>query len=181
MSNKITTRDLISDIIDLETQIEYCKNTEEREGLQNELVTVRQAIEKKMKNLDIFDFELTRKRNLLQSEIDTHLAEAKRLKEKQVKIDKIKKFFDHILIPMVVKEVGKDNKYETDSKRYTLYKTYGALEITDQDKLDNKYKKMKMEQYIDKKEARKDAIEADKKGEEIPGLTVRKVERVRKS
>ena len=50
MSNKITTRDLISDIIDLETQIEYCKNTEEREGLQNELVTVRQAIEKKMKN-----------------------------------------------------------------------------------------------------------------------------------
>ena len=82
---------------------------------------------------------------------------------------------------MVVKEVGKDNKYETDSKRYTLYETYGALEITDQDKLDNKYKKMKMEQYIDKKEARKDAIEADKKGEEIPGLTVRKVERVRKS
>ena len=80
MSNKITTRDLISDIIDLETQIEYCKNTEEREGLQNELVTVRQAIEKKMKNLDIFDFELTRKRNLLQSEIDTHLAEAKMLK-----------------------------------------------------------------------------------------------------
>ena len=59
MSNKITTRDLISDIIDLETQIEYCKNTEEREGLQNELVTVRLAIEKKMKNLDIFDFELT--------------------------------------------------------------------------------------------------------------------------
>tara|TARA_R100000655_G_scaffold100503_1_gene144959 strand:- start:194 stop:739 length:546 start_codon:yes stop_codon:yes gene_type:complete len=181
MSNKVTTRDLISDIIDLETQIEYCKDAKEREGLQGELVTVKQAIEKKMKNLDIFDFELTRKKNLLQTEIDTYLAEAKRLKEKQIKIDKIKKFFDHVLIPMVVKEVGKDGKYETDKKRYTLYKTYGALEITDQEIIDSKYKKMKMEQFIDKKEARKDAIEADKKGEQLPGLTVNKIERVRKS
>ena len=179
--NKLTTRDLISDIIELESQIEVCADIAEREELQGQLVKVKKDIERKMKNLDVFDFELTRKNNLLQSEIDTLLDEAKRLKQKQHKISEIKRFFDTVLIPMIVKEVGKDGKYETDTKRYTLYKTYGPLEIGSLEDIDGKYKKMKMEQYIDKKEARKDAIEADKKGEELPGLKVKKIERVRKS
>ena len=83
--NKLTTRDLISDIIELESQIEVCADIAEREELQGQLVKVKKDIERKMKNLDVFDFELTRKNNLLQSEIDTLLDEAKRLKQKQHK------------------------------------------------------------------------------------------------
>ena len=175
-----TTRELISDLIEIESQIEYADDDDKQE-LGEGLVLVKKSIERKMENLDIFDFELNRKEAILDAEIQSYIKEIERLKAKKLKIGKIKLFFDSVLIPMVIKEVGKDNKYETTKKRYTLYKTYGKLEIDPNALLPNKYKKMKMEQYIDKKEARKDAIEADKKGKTIPGLTVKKVERVRKS
>ena len=127
----------------------------------------------KQKLIDLVD-ELSRRHG---TEVQIRL---KGLREKQEKITRIKQFFNGILIPMVIKEVGKDGKYETDKKRYTLYETYGPLEV-DITKVEKKYKKMKLEEYVDKKEARKDAIKAAKEGKELPGLIVNKVERVRKS
>ena len=179
--DKVTTRDLISDLIEIESQLEYEHDDAERHGLQQALVKAKQSIEKKMENLDVFDLELSRKDNMLEAELKTYQKEIDSIKKKQAKIAQIKKFFDTVLIPMVIKEAGNDGKFETNKKRYTLYKTYGKLEIDNKFPMPNKYKKMKMEQYIDKKEARKDAIEADKKGERIPGLIVNKIERVRKS
>ena len=179
--NKQTTRELISDLIELESQLEVAEG-QEKEEIGEGLMLVRKSIEKKMENLDEFDLELSRKNNMIDAEIETYKKEIERLAKKKIKINTIKMYLDSIVIPMVIKEVGKDGKYyETNKKRYTLYETYGKLEFDNKFPVPQKYKKMKMEQYIDKKEARKDAIEADKKGETIPGIVVKKVERVRKS
>ena len=182
MRNKKTTRELLGDLIDIETEMEFVEpKSKEDSELRLSLAKVKKSIEQKMKNLDVFDFELTRKSNLIEAEIQTYEKEIKRLKYKNTKIAKIKEFFNSVLIPMIIKEAGKDNKYETDKTRYTLYETYGPLEFNTNFPLPNKYKKIKKEKYIDKKQARKDAIEADKEGKRIPGLIVNKIERVRKS
>ena len=69
-------------------------------------------------------------------------------------------------LPPVVREMGNDGVFETNTSKYTLYKSYGKVEV-DQE-LAKDYVNIKMEQVVDKKRARKDAIEAAKKGEELP-------------
>jgi hypothetical protein len=78
---------------------------------------------------------------------------------------------------MVIEEVGKDGVYETDTARYKLYETFGPVGITDENKIPNEYKKVTMVESIDKKKARTDLVA----GVDIPGFTIWKVKRVRRS
>ena len=78
---------------------------------------------------------------------------------------------------MVIQEVGTNGVYETDTSRYKLYETYGPVAITDDSILDNEYKYVVENEKIDKKLLRKHLTS----GVDVPGATIQKVKRVRRS
>jgi len=177
--NKQTTRELLSDLIAIESELELGLIPDTQEN-KNRLSVTKKSLEKKMQNIDDFQLELKRREKLLDAEAKVYMEEITSLRNKMKKIASIRMFFDGTLIPAVVKQAGKDGVYETERARYKLYETYGGVEV-DENNVLPKYKKMKVENYIDRAEARKDAIAADKKGERIPGISIKKVERIRKT
>ena len=120
------------------------------------------------------------KGSLIEAEIDSLKKEINRLKNRKQACSNLKDFLNKQLLPAVVREMGNDGVFETNTSKYTLYKSYGKVEV-DQE-LAKDYVNIKMEQVVDKKRARKDAIEAAKKGEELPaGLSIEKVDRIRRT
>ena len=80
---------------------------------------------------------------------------------------------------MIIKTVGNDGIFQTDTTRYKLYQTWGPLEVTDEEAVSDNYKSYKVE--VDKKKARQDAIKAAEDGMGIAGFAIEKVDRVRRS
>ena len=91
--------------------------------------------------------------------------------------ESLKKYFNGVLIPMVVDEVGINGVYETDTARYKLYETWGPVVVMDEEEVPDDFKKVVMTESIDKKKAR----ETLSKGAKIPGLHIEKVKRVKRS
>ena len=79
---------------------------------------------------------------------------------------------------MIVEELGDDNGvYETDTARYKLYETWGPTVVLDEEAVPNDFKKVIMTEAVDKVKAKK----VLQTGAKIPGLTLTKVKRVRRS
>jgi len=136
---------------------------------------------KKMDGIDYFQIELNKRNGLIHSEIDTYKKEIERLKRRQNVIERVDSYLKKEILPMVVKTLGNnEGVYETDTSRYKLYETYGPVNV-DMEKASASYIKIKMTETIDKVRARKDAIEADKAGQTLEGITINKVERVKRS
>tara|TARA_Y100000034_G_C6898413_1_gene414728 strand:- start:1840 stop:2256 length:417 start_codon:yes stop_codon:yes gene_type:complete len=136
---------------------------------------------KKMDGIDYFQIELNKRNGLIHSEIDTYKNEIERLKRRQNVIERVDSYLKKEILPMVVKTLGNnEGVYETDTSRYKLYETYGPVNV-DMEKASASYVKIKMTETIDKVRARKDAIAADKAGQTLEGITINKVERVKRS
>jgi len=79
---------------------------------------------------------------------------------------------------MIVEELGDDDGvYETDTARYKLYETWGPTLVLEEAAVPDDFKRVTMVESIDKKKAK----EVLKTGAKIPGLTLTKVKRVRRS
>jgi len=172
-----TTRNLVNDYIDLETELEL---TEEPTPEQTQALTVIQTqLTKKVEGLDSYILELHRQENLIDAEMKTLNDEIKRLRNKKKAIAKTEEYFNKVLIPMVIKTMGEDGVFRTNTTRYKLYTTWGPIEVTDEDLVPDKYKRMKLE--VDKKGVRKDLIKAAENSMGIAGFRIEKVERIRRS
>jgi len=179
-----TTKDLIGDYIDAEGRREYYEATEEPELYDEactDLTVIKNSLRRKIDNVDHFLVEVDKRVHLVDAETEALKDEIERLKNRRKHIIATKDFFNKILLPMVIKEVGTKGVFETDTARYKLYQTYGPAEI-DSEKLDKKYKNMKFTEVIDKKTARADAMKCHKNGEELPtGVQIKLIDRVRRS
>ncbi len=145
------------------------------------LEIARKDMAKKMDGIDYFQIELNKRNGLIHSEIDTYKNEIERLKRRQNVIERVDSYLKKEILPMVVKTLGNnEGVYETDTSRYKLYETYGPVNV-DMEKASASYVKIKMTETIDKVRARKDAIAADKAGQTLEGITINKVERVKRS
>ena len=80
---------------------------------------------------------------------------------------------------MIVDTCGNDGVFETDTTRYKAYLTYGPIEITDEELIDDDYKRYKIE--VDKKKARAKAIELADQGMGLSGFSIQKVKRIKRS
>ena len=177
---KQTTKKLLNDLLSMETEIETGLLPKDSKT-KKKLTTIRNSLQKKMQDIDSFQLELKTMEEVLKAEMKVHQEEMQRIASKVKKALQVRAFFDTQLIPRIIKEAGDaDGVYQTKTARYTLYETYGGVEI-DEENCPPKYKKAKVEHYIDEKQAREDAIEADKNGKTIQGLRIRRAERVRKS
>jgi len=174
-----TTKELISDIIDLEVDKEFCDESEDKE-IENRLVIARQELTQKVDNLDWFITDLARRKGAVSGEIDALKSEVARLTRKKKAVDKVKTFVSDTLLPMVVKTMGNNGLFETETARYKLYEIYGPVEV-DMENCHKDFVKTEILVKPDKALARKAAIEADKTGVHIDGLSIEKKEKVRRT
>lgn len=173
---KKTTKELIGDFIDLDMQLQYA-NDEEALVLESAMEVTKKDISRKVDGIDHFMVNIDRKVHLIDAEIEALKKEQLRLSVRRKATESLKKYFNETLIPMVIQEVGTDGVYETDTARYKLYETYGPVAVTDVTALNSEYKYYKHEERIDKKLLRKHLTS----GVEVPGATIHKVKRVRRS
>lgn len=172
----MTSKELIGQFIDLETQMEWTDDPDEVQAIQSQLEQVQQQIAKKVDNIDDFIVELQRRRNLIQAEIDTYRDEQQRLYKRRNAVDRTKDYLENSLLPTIIRTMGRDNIFETPTSRYTLYETFGSLQVIDEAKVPDDYLKIQMS--VDKAAARKALMNGTKI---IPGLLLEKIERVRRS
>jgi hypothetical protein len=174
----VTTRDLINEFVDLENEKEWA-DEEDKANIETSLVEIRTKLSKKADNLDKYLVEVKRQEGLIKAEIDTLMDEVKRLRSRKKAVERTEEYFNKVLLPMIVKTLGEDNVFRTDTTKYTLYQTYGPVEVTDEDLVPDQYKRVKLE--IDKKGAKQAIIEAKESGLGIAGLDINKVDRIRRS
>ena len=176
---KLTSRDLIGIIIDLEEDILLEQDEDTKVILENKLVEVKKEISKKVEGIDYVAIEMSRQSSLIDAEIKTMNDEVKRLRNKKAAIKKTEDYFNKTLLPMIIETAGNDGIFKTNTAKYKLYETWGPLEVNDEDVIPDEYKRVKIE--VDKKGARKAVIEATEQGMGIAGFTINKVKRVRRS
>lgn len=192
MANKMTTRDLIGSLIDLELDkqmLELQSNPDENSNepeIQSELVKVNAAIEtikidiaRKTSGIDHMIVEMNKNTNLIDAEIRTHMDEVKRLRNRKNAIKRTEDYFNKELLPMIIETAGNDGVFQTETTRYKMFETWGPLEITDEEAIPDNFKRYKVE--IDKKKARKEVIAGAEDGLGISGFKIEKVKRVRRS
>jgi len=179
MSQKLTTRDLIGTLIDLEEDMLYEESEEQQTMIQEGITKVKKEISRKVEGIDYFALEMSRQSSLIDAEIKTMNDEVKRLRNKKAAIKKTEDYFNKTLLPMIIETAGNDGVFKTNTAKYKLYETWGPLEVNDEDSIPDDYKRVKIE--VDKKGARKAVIEATEQGMGIAGFTINKVKRVRRS
>ena len=186
MSKKETTRELISELVDLELTKEYRLKAIDpalhplipTENIEEGLQTVKNKIRKKTEGIDHFMVELNRREYLIDAEIEAIKDETARLRLRRKAVESMKNYFKNELLPMIVEQLGNDDGvYETDTARYKMFETWGPTVIYDETKVPKEYRVIKQVESINKIEAKKDM----KCGIDIPGMSIIKVKRVRRS
>ena len=177
MPNKKSTKELLGDYIDLEIQGETCEDEDITE-IHNKLMEVKGAIRQKVDGIDYFMVELSRREARINAEIDAIRKEEKRLKVRRKATESLKDYFNTTLLPLVITELGDENGvYETNTARYKMFETWGPVIVYREDSIPDDFKIVKMVESIDKKKAR-DVL---KSGADVPGLSIQRVKRVRRS
>ena len=176
MPKKSTAKELLGEYIDLEIEVDA--PDPDLETLLPKMSLVKNKIKKKVDGIDHFMMELSRREHLIDAEIEALKTEETRLKVRRKAVQNLKDYFNGSLIPMIVEELGDDDGvYETDTARYKMYESWGPTLILNEDSVPDDFKKVTMVEAVDKKKAR-DVL---KSGAKIPGLTITKVKRVRRS
>ena len=176
---KLTSKDLLGMLIDLEEDLALCQETENSIDVINKITEVKTLISKKVDSIDYFSVEMDRQTGLIDAEIDTYKKEIKRLQSKKNAIKKTDEYLNKVMLPMIVETSGNDGVLKTDTARYKLYETYGPLIVEDEEEIPNEFRRVKIE--IDKKNARKAVIEAAENNMGISGFSIEKVKRIRRS
>ena len=84
MTKKLTSKDLLGLLIDLEQDLEFCNETENSIEVLNKITEVKGMISKKVDSIDYFSVELDRQTGLIDAEIDTYRKEVKRLQVRRM-------------------------------------------------------------------------------------------------
>lgn len=182
--SKLTTRDLIGTLIDLQIdrdtqELMEPDNPGPLAQIDDAISEVKNQIANKTSGIDHMIVEMNRTKDLIDAEIASYMDEVKRLRNRKKSIQRTEDYFNKELIPMIIETVGNDGVFRTDTTRYKLYETWGPIEVTDEDAIADNYKRYKVE--INKTAARKAAIEAAEDGMGISGFKIEKVKRVRRS
>jgi len=179
-----TTKDLIGNYIDADMRKEYAEATDDTQMFEEactDLTVVKNSLRKKIDNVDHFLVEVDKRVHLVDAETEALKNEIERLKNRRRAIISTKDFFNKVLLPMVIKEVGDEGVFETETARYKLYQTYGPVDI-DAGSLSDEFKNVQIIEKIDKKGARAAAMKAHKAGKPLPdGVQIELIDRVRRS
>ncbi|QDP45717.1 MAG: hypothetical protein Unbinned5179contig1000_4 [Prokaryotic dsDNA virus sp.] len=185
--SKLTSRDLVANLIELELDRKFLEQTqgddpgfaEEVKPIDEAIVKIKKEMTNKVSGLDHMIVEMNKRKDLIDTEIGSLMKEVSRLRRRKDAIKRTEDYFNKNLLPMIIETAGNDGVLETKTTRYKMYQTWGPIEVIDENDVPDNYKRYKVE--IDKKEARKAAIEAAESGQGIRGFKIEKVKRIRRS
>ena len=182
-----TTKELVGELIDVNQQIENLEHgtdidMEQHKELEETKMTLHKEVRSKIQNVDYFMLELSKKEHLIDAEVEALKDEIDRLKSRRRGLVRTKDFFNKVLLPAVIEEIGNDDGvYETGTARYKLYETFGPVDVNPHVVSDD-FKKVEIVEKLDKVKARKAAISAFKADVAMPdGIYINKVKRVKRS
>ena len=187
-TQRMTSRELIESYIELELEKEYLEldstipdedKVDTMTALTTEIDSTRDIIKRKTDAVDSFSLELSRQEGVIEGEIQDIRTELTRLLNRKKAVERSKEYFKSVILPMIIETCGNDGVFKTDAARYKLYEAWGPLEVVDEDRVPDDYKRYKVE--IDKKKARKPVIAATESGLGISGFAITKKKRVRKT
>ena len=182
-----TTRELVGELIDVNQQIESVEQAtdvdmKQHKKLEETRMTLHKEVRNKIQNVDYFMLELSKKEHLIDAEVEALKDEIDRLKSRRRGLIRTKDFFNKVLLPAVIEEIGNDDGiYETGIARYKLYETFGPVDVNPHVVSDD-FKKVEIVEKLDKVKARKAAISAFNADSAMPdGIYITKVKRVKRS
>ena len=120
-----TTKELLGEYIDAEVELQIADTNEDLLEAEAKLQSIAGLIRRKTDGIDHFMLELSRREHLIDAEIEAIKGEIHRLQFRRKAVESTKKYFNGVLIPLIVEELGDENGvYETDTARYKLYETF---------------------------------------------------------
>jgi len=156
------------------------QSDEKLASLKRAFDELEKALKNKLDNIDEVLLSLETRKNIIQAKMDVLIKETDRLRTRRKILDNTKRYFNGILMPNIIKEIGKDGKLKTSTANYTSYKTYELGDV-DISKLDKKYIKEEIKVKIDKRTLKKDALAKIKNKENIDGCELKESWRTRRS
>ena len=182
-----TTRELVGELIDVNQQIESVEHASDidmelHKELEETRMTLHKEVRNKIQNVDYFMIELSKKEHLIDAEVEALKDEVDRLKSRRRGLIRTKDFFNKVLLPAVIEEIGNDDGiYETNTARYKLYETFGPVDVNPHVVSDD-FKKVEIVEKLDRVKARKAAISAFNADSAMPdGIYITKVKGVKRS
>jgi len=136
------------------------------EDVEQQLAEIQAKLIKKINSLDFVYIKLDAEIEQLKIYKELYQDELKKINSKMESIEKSKDRLLQMLADAKLVDVNKPLR--TQYHTYSLTKTYGGVEIVDEELLPSDYIKTKIEQYIDTAALRNDLMA----GKEIPGAVL---------
>ncbi len=177
----VSTMELINNLLEIRLAIEVePENAELIKNLEEQEKILRDLLIKKTDNIDSFILTLRKQQAITVAELGVMLLEVKRLRQREKTIENTIKHFNTWTLPMIINEIGHDNKLETSTAKYTAFQMW-QVDEWDIEKLDDKFKRTETIFKYDKIAAKKEAIKFIKENQEIEGCKLKKVWNIRRS
>jgi len=133
---KLTTYQLLDEYYNLNEEKEYLELSEEEiQEVDNSIAVIEQQMLTKIDNIRDFKLELSRRKSIIDAEIQTLKTEVDRLSKRAKSIDKINDRIDGLSINLL-ETIGKPNKsgnpsLQTDLATYSVVSRWSKLELKD--------------------------------------------------
>ena len=133
---KLTTYQLLDEYYNLNEEKEYLELSEEEiQEVDNSIAVIEQQMLTKIDNIRDFKLELSRRKSIIDAEIQTLKTEVDRLSRRAKSIDKINDRIDGLSINLL-ETIGKPNKsgnpsLQTDLATYSVVSRWSKLELKD--------------------------------------------------
>jgi len=179
----LTTKELISRWYDFEEELSLdsaptIEKEKEFEKLKADLLN---NILNKVDNIDAFTIKIDEDIAQYSAIKAVHQKEIDRLRNRIAQSTKFKKYLNSVLIPALIDVAGKDGKLSTSSANYTVFTGWGKI-LFDKTKIDTeKYISIEEVEKINTRLLKTDAIQAQKDGKPMDGVTVMEEKRIRRS
>ena len=156
MENKLTSYELLDNYFDIHLELQMEDDETKKEELEQQLVTIEQAISQKVGNIEHVMVEKKLGIEQIKSQIKAYQHFVTLLKNRLKSFEKGSERLDQ-LVMLLVENTGelKNGKttIEHNGFKYTVYQSPGSLEVTNHDSVPPEYTRINVE--LDKAKLRK--------------------------
>ena len=113
---KLTSRELVSTLIELELDRKFLEQTqgddpgfvEEIKPIDEAIIKIKKEMTNKVSGLDHMILEMSKRKDLIDAEIGSLMKEVTRLRRRKDAIKRTEDYFNKNLLPMIIETAGND-------------------------------------------------------------------------
>lgn len=178
-------QELVTQFMELEQNREELELTgaNYNEHYEDTKENISLMLKNKITKIDKVMLDMSKREFLIDAEVEALTQEIDRLKTRKRALNRFKEFVNKFIIPWAIEKLGKDNKWETDYAKYTLYETWGPLKILAKlEDVPEEFRKVEILESVDKKLARTEALKNHEEGKgDLSWCYLPRVRRIRRS